>query len=60
MVGFLVVIITLVIFLVLVAASVLTLVIAARSASEGFEDEIGFHRVKAPRSTMAEDPGKPV
>ena len=49
---------TLVIFLFLVVACLATLVFAARSASEGFEDEVGFHRVKVPRAPLPDEGSK--
>jgi hypothetical protein len=51
-------ILTFLIFLLLVVASVVTLVVATRSASEGFEDEVGFHRVQVPRSSRSDDTNK--
>jgi hypothetical protein len=49
-----------VIFLFLAVACLATLVIAARSASEGFEDEVGFHRVKVPHAPIADSSSKQV
>ena len=43
---FFVITLTLVILPLLIAVGVATLIFAARSASEGFEDDGGFHRVK--------------
>lgn len=55
---FLVATLTLVIFLALAVACLTTLIVATRTASEGFEDEVGFHRVKVPQALAPEESDK--
>lgn len=49
---------TLVIFLLLAVACLTTLIVATRTASEGFEDDVGFHRVKVPQALAPEESDK--
>ena len=56
--NFFVVIVTIVILLLVASVCVATLIVATRSASEGFEDDVGFHRVKVTGTSMVDDKSK--
>lgn len=47
--------ITISVLLLLALGGVVTMIFAARSASEGFEDEVGFHHVRMARTPVAQE-----